>query len=130
VHGLGLIHGHLNSQSIVFDVDHRIQITNFYRNYLEVAESEKLTDVFSDERWSPDADLRGFALILIEIIIGHPAMLSRVLNDEEIADIDIPVFVSELMAAAQSPESRIRQSFSDIFQIFKNDNFKIMSGVD
>jgi serine/threonine protein kinase len=27
-HSFGLIHGHLNSQNIVFDIDHRIQITD------------------------------------------------------------------------------------------------------
>jgi hypothetical protein len=28
----------------------------------------------SDEKWSPDRDVRGFALILFEIIVGHPVI--------------------------------------------------------
>jgi serine/threonine protein kinase len=39
-HSLGLIHGHRNSKNIVFDVDHRIQITDCYPIRLEGAESE------------------------------------------------------------------------------------------
>jgi serine/threonine protein kinase len=130
LHSLGLFHGHLNSKHIVFDMDHQIQIADFYSNGLEVEDSRKGTGVFSDERWSPDADIRGFALILFEIIVGHPAMLSGVLNDQEIPWMDIPVFVSKLMASAQSPECEMGQSFNDIFNILKNNRFEIMSGVD
>jgi serine/threonine protein kinase len=35
-HSFGLIYGHLTSQNIVFDVDHRIQITEFYPTLVEV----------------------------------------------------------------------------------------------
>jgi hypothetical protein len=44
-HSLGLIHGHLNSKNICFDLDHQIEITDFCRNDLEVDESEKDTGV-------------------------------------------------------------------------------------
>jgi hypothetical protein len=100
-HAFGLIHGHLSSEHIAFHVDHRFQITNSCFNRLADEESEKGADVFSGERWSPDPDVRGFTSILFEIIVGHPPMLSGIVNDEEILRTDIPVFVSELMASAQ-----------------------------
>jgi serine/threonine protein kinase len=65
-HSFGLIHGHLSSKTIVFDLNHRIEITDFYPNDLENGEGGKETSVFSDEGWSPDADIRGFASILFE----------------------------------------------------------------
>jgi serine/threonine protein kinase len=129
-HSFGLIHGHLNAKNIVFDVDHRIQITDFYPICLEVDEREQVTDVLSDEKWSPDQDVRGFASILFEIIVGHPVILSDAANDEAISLSDIPVFVSELIASGRSRECRIGQSFNDIFDILKTNEFKIMSGVD
>jgi hypothetical protein len=84
----------------------------------------------SGEEWSGDADIRGFASILFEIIVGHPATLSEVINDQIILLTDIPMFVSELMVAEQSPESGLCQSFNDIFDILKKNDFGIFSGVD
>jgi hypothetical protein len=130
VHSLGFIHGHLNSSTIRFDVDHRIQITNFSRIGLRIEESEQGADVFSGERWSPDPDVRGFLSILIEIIIGHPAMLSGVGKDPVIVPTDIPMFVSKLIEARQLPKSRIRQTFNDIFDVLKDHDFRIVPGVD
>jgi serine/threonine protein kinase len=129
-HSLGFIHGHLNSKNIVFDVDHRFQITDFYPTDLRFGANVSAGGVLSDERWSVDADIRGFASILFEIIVGHPSTLSGVLNDETIVPSDIPLFVSKLLVAGQSPESGLRQSFNDIFDILKNNDFGIVSGVD
>jgi serine/threonine protein kinase len=129
-HSLGLIHGHLTSTNIRFDMDHRIQITNFCRIGLEVGENEKEKGVLSSEGWSPDQDIREFALILFEIIVGHPMMLSGVGNGERRVPTNVPMFVSELIEACQSPGLRRQQTFNDIFNILKEKNFEIMSGVD
>jgi serine/threonine protein kinase len=129
-HSLGLIHGHLNTTNICFDMDHRIQITNFCRMGLEVSESEKDGDILSGERWSPDLDARGFALILFEIIVGYPIMLSRVGNVQIRVPINVPMFVLELIEAHQSPGSRRQQTFNDVFNILKENDFRIVSGVD
>jgi serine/threonine protein kinase len=122
-HSLGLIHGHLDSKNIVFDVDHRIQITDFYPIDLRFGANTSDLGVLSGERWSRDADMRGFASILFEIIVGYPSILSEVLNDETIVRNDIPMFVSELTVAGQSPESELRQSFDNIFHIHKKNDF-------
>jgi hypothetical protein len=129
-HSLGIIHGHLNSTNICFDMDHQIQITNFCRNGLEVSESEKDRDILSSERWSPHLDIHGFALILFEIIVGYPMMLSGVANSQTTLPADIPMFVSELIKAGQSPKSRAQQTFNHILHILKGNNFEILSGVD
>jgi hypothetical protein len=84
----------------------------------------------SSERWSPDQDVGGFALILFEIIFGYPMMLSGVGNSQIRVPTNVPIFVLELIEAQQSPGSRIHQSFNDIFDILKRNNFGIVSGVD
>jgi serine/threonine protein kinase len=129
-HSLGLIHGHLNSKNIRFDLDHRIQITNFCQIDLEVSESEKDMDILSSERWSPHLDVRAFALVLFEIIVGHPMMQSGVGNGQIRFPANVPLFVLELIEAAQSPGSRGQQTFNDIFNILKENDFEIVSGVD
>jgi serine/threonine protein kinase len=129
-HSLGLIHGHLNSKNIVFDVDHRIQITDFYPTDLRFGANALFADVLSDEGWSVDADIGGFTSILFEIIVGHPSTRFEVLNDETILRSDIPIFVSELIITGQSPKPGLRQSFNDIFDILKKNDFGIVSGVD
>jgi serine/threonine protein kinase len=129
-HSLGLIHGHLNSQNIRFDLDHRIQITDFYRIGLEVCENEKERDILSNEKWSPHLDVRGFGLILFEIIVGHPMMESGIRNVQGKVPTNIPMFVLKIIEADQSPRSRRQQTFNDIFDILKTNNFEIVSGVD
>jgi hypothetical protein len=69
-------------------------------------------------------------LILFEIIVGHPMMLSEVGNGQVTIPTNVPIFVLELIEAQQSPESRKYQSFNDIFDILKKNKFGIVSGVD
>jgi serine/threonine protein kinase len=57
-HSLGLIHGHLTTNNIVFDMDHRIQMTDFLRDL-----SGKEICGFSRERWHPEMDIHGFVSI-------------------------------------------------------------------
>jgi hypothetical protein len=107
-HSFGLIHGNLNSKNISFDVDHRIQITDLDRIGQEAGAREKNSDGFS-----MDTDVRGFALILVEMVVGHLVMVSEAVTNQTIIGQDIPMFVSELIAARQSRESGIRQLFND-----------------
>jgi hypothetical protein len=129
-HSLGLIHGHLNSKNIRFDMDHRIQITDFCGIGLAICESEKDRGILSSKRWSPHLDVCGFALILFEIIVGYPMMLSGVAEGQVTLPTNIPMFVLQLIEAGQSPGSRIQQTFNDIFNILKENDFEIVSGVD
>jgi serine/threonine protein kinase len=128
-HSLGLIHGHLSSKNIRFDLEHRIEITDFYWIGLEVCESEKDRDILSNERLSPHLDVRGFGLILFEIIVGHPLMQSGVGNGQVTIPTNVLMFVSEFIEAGQSPRGR-QQSFNEIFNVLKRHHFEIISGVD
>jgi uncharacterized protein YdaT len=67
---------------------------------------------------------------LFEIIFGHPARLPGISNDQMIDHANVPVFVSEIIATSQSPEWRRRESFHNIFDILKENDFTIMSEVD
>jgi hypothetical protein len=69
-------------------------------------------------------------LILFEIIVGYPMMQSGVWNGEIRVPPNVPMFVLELIESAQSPGSRRQQTFNDIFDVLKNNNFEIVSGVD
>jgi serine/threonine protein kinase len=129
-HSHGLIHGDLTSKNIIFDMDHRIQITELYRIGDKVGRREEDRGGFLNEEWSPDPDVRSFISILFEIIVGHPAMLPGSVNTQEIAFNDIPEFVSKLITSGQSLEWRIAQSFNHIFGILKAYKFKIIPGVD
>jgi hypothetical protein len=85
---------------------------------------------FSGNGWLPNTDISAFRSILFEIVIGHPAMLLGVSNDQAITHIDVPLFVSKIIAAAQSPKLGMRESFHDIFNILRENDFAIVSGVD
>jgi hypothetical protein len=133
-HSLGLIHGHLNSNNIIFDSDHRIQIADFCPIGFEIGKSKKDASVctggFSGNGWLPKTDIREFGLILFEIVIGHPARLLGFSNDAVIVCPNVPAFVSEIIATSQSPQLRTKESFHDIFDILKDNDFAIVSGVD
>jgi serine/threonine protein kinase len=133
-HSHGLIHGHLNSSNIFFDSNHRIQIMDFCVMGQEIEGSEKDINVgvrsFSGAGWSPKIDIDGFASILMEILVGHPAIYSSVSNFQAIFPTDLPIFVSEMISTNQSPDRRISESFNDIFDILKENYFQILSGVD
>jgi hypothetical protein len=45
-------------------------------------------------------------------------------------DFEIPMFVSKLIVAGQSPKSGFRQSFNDIFDILNRNDVKSVSGFD
>jgi hypothetical protein len=63
----------------------------------EIEENESDGDVgvrgFSGAGWSPKTDIEGFRLILIEILVGHPATQSDVSNGQVIFPTDVPMFV-------------------------------------
>jgi hypothetical protein len=75
-HSLGLLHGHLTENNILFDSDHCIQIVDFNPIVLEVGESENQERAqlggFSGEGWTPKRDIPAFASILFELMFGYP----------------------------------------------------------
>jgi serine/threonine protein kinase len=129
-HSLGLVHGHLTMNNILFDSDHCIQIVDFQPIALEVdnmeMESEYGTqlDGFSGKRWTLDRNMEGFASILYELVFGHPP------QGEASIPTGIPDFVSSIIKSGLSPLSRINYSLNTILNILKENDFGIEDGVD
>jgi hypothetical protein len=85
---------------------------------------------FSGAEWSPKIDIEGFASIMIEIIVGRPATQSDVSNGQAIFPADVPMFVLEMISVDQSADREISESFNDIFDDLKENDFQILFGVD
>jgi serine/threonine protein kinase len=140
IHSFGLIHGNLNSNNIVFDEAHRIQITNFCDMKLEVGESEgesegegvRGSDVggLFDEGWTAQANIDGFGSLLFEIIVGHPLIVPGNANSEGTVNLKIPEFVSDIIEAIEWKDYERVNSFNYMIDILKGNAFKIESDVD
>jgi serine/threonine protein kinase len=127
-HSLGLVHGHLIGNNILFDSDHCIQIVDFNPIVLEVGEieSEERTQLvgFSGKGWTLEKDIQAFASILFELLFGYPPQGAASIPT------GIPDFVSRIIKTSLSPLSRTRYSFNAILDILKQNDFAIEDGVD
>jgi serine/threonine protein kinase len=126
-HSYGLLHGHLTANNVVFDEDGVIQICDFCVQSLSevVGNSEAIAEVggFSGKDWRPDADVRGFAELVSKIVIGCSSEESRTSQS-------IPTFVLKMIEQGQSSDSKATVSFVEIFETLKDEEFKILEGVD
>jgi serine/threonine protein kinase len=124
---LGLLHGHLTGDNILFDEDGVIHICDFCLKGMSEVEgnSEVIAEVggFSGANWSPDADVRGFAELLSKIVIGGSC-------EERGRSGSVLAFVLKMMEQGQSSDSQAKVSFVDIFKTLKAEHFKILEGVD
>jgi hypothetical protein len=127
-HSLGLVHGHLTGNNILFDSDHCIEIVDFKCMLFEVDESESEEGAqlvgFSRQGWTPESDIQAFASILFELVSGHPP------QGESSIPTGIPDFVSRIIKTGLSPISRKSYSFNAILEILKQNKFSIEDGVD
>jgi serine/threonine protein kinase len=131
-HSLGLLHGNLNSKNIFFDSDYRIEMIGFLGIEFSKYKCCRIGDVqaISGEEYPLKVDVRAFASILFEIVIGSSGHLP-ILADTEITVLpNVPRFVSELIETGISPIAAPKRSFNDIFNILKQNGFEIMTGVD
>jgi hypothetical protein len=138
-HGLGLLHGDLNSGNILFDGGGRIQIADFRPMHRGAGGGG-----FSGERegegedWSPEADVSAFAMVLFEIVAGRPwlsppppASAARANGDVNvILPPGVPPFVSEMIEGGLRPMAGEELSFIEIFETLKDHGFGIVAGVD
>jgi hypothetical protein len=135
-HSLGLVHGHLTGNNILFDFDHCIQIVDFKPIQLEIgqSENERFTKSeseeglqlggFSGEGLTREKDIEAFASILFEVVVGRPA------NGETSVPANIPTFVSSIIESGLWLKSKSKCSFHDIFEILKENDFLIEDEVD
>jgi hypothetical protein len=125
-HSLGLVHGHLTRNNILFDSDHCIQIVDFKPIVLEVNETEHGTQLvgFSWKGWTWERDLQAFASILFELVFGRPP------QSETSIPTGIPDFVSRIIKSGLFSVSGQSYSFNSILDILKQNDFQIEDGVD
>jgi serine/threonine protein kinase len=127
-HSLGLVHGNLTMNNILYDSDYCIQIVDFNAIALEVdkSENEEVTPFggFSGKGWTHERDIQAFASILFELVFGRP------LQDEASIPTGIPNFVSMIIESGLSPLSRLSYSFNTILKILKKNDFQIEDDVD
>jgi serine/threonine protein kinase len=107
-HSLGLVHGHLTGNNILFDSDHCIEIVDFHPIALEVSEVEiegeseneseegSQFNRFSRQEWTAQRDIQAFASILFELVSGRP------LEGEASSLTGIPDFVSRIIKSGLS----------------------------
>jgi hypothetical protein len=125
-HSFGLLHDSLTT-GIVFDSDHCIQIVDFDRKRLKISEnkSEEGPELggFSEQRWTPEIDVHGFASILFEIVFGCPR------KNEAFIPKGAPSFVRQIIKSGLYLTSEPKYSLEDILGILKNEKFQIEDGV-
>jgi hypothetical protein len=127
-HGLGLLHGGLNSGNVLFEAGGRIQIADFC--------PIRRDGGFSWERqgWSPQADVLAFAKLIFEIVAKHPLLSPHSNAARAAGEVfvlpDGPAFVSEIIEGGLRRNSERGLSFIDIFEILKGNGFGILAGVD
>jgi hypothetical protein len=90
-----------------------------------VSNSEAMTEVggFSGESWRPVADVRAFAELVSRIIIGDSA-------EKGGSSLSVPGFVLDMIERGEFLDSNAKLSFVDIFETLKNNDFRILDGVD
>jgi hypothetical protein len=125
-HGFGLLHGSVKARNIIFDQHHRIQIADFSRIRLENGSVE----LFSGDNWAPTLDISGFISLLSDIVIGHSVSSFICSNEDPLLRSTIPDFVWEIINHGRSTKSQNQLSFIDIIDSLKENDFRIMSGVD
>jgi hypothetical protein len=127
-HGLGLLHGGLNSGNVLFDGGRRIQIADFRPMRRDGGFSGE------GEEWSLQANVSAFAMLLFEIVAGRPSPSpppsAAEANGELILPPDVPAFVSEIIERGLRPSSGEELSFIASFEILKRNGFRIVAGVD
>jgi serine/threonine protein kinase len=125
-HGLGLLHGTVKANNILFDARRRIQIADFSPIRLETSEVEP----FAGEGWGPTTHVSAFASLLFEIAVGSSATPHIGRTESSPLPTAVPAFVSRIIEDGRSPESRRSLSFVDIVARLKENRFEIMAGVD
>jgi hypothetical protein len=133
VHSLGLLHGNLKASNVLLDVNGSIHIADFCLNRLagrEGSDCQIGMGCLFGGGWTPKMDVRKFAVILFEILVGHSATEAEIANGRTTLPFEVPEYVSKLIREELSSNSGSGKSFQDIFTILKDNNFQIVHGVN
>jgi hypothetical protein len=117
----------LTGDNVLFDDDAVIHICDFrVKSLKEVANnSDAMAEVggSSGKHWRPDVDVKAFTELLSRIVIGDSAEKGR-------CSLSVARFVLEMIERRQVLDSDAKLSFVDIFETLKDNEFRILDGVD
>jgi hypothetical protein len=113
--------------NILFNEDGMIQIADFCVNRLAEWDWSSCENAnvggFSEEDWTPAADIRAFAEILSVITVGPS-------DGQSGNGLGVPTFVSEIIERGLCANTRIGESMGHIFKTLQQNGFKVVDGVD
>jgi hypothetical protein len=122
-----VLHRHSTRNNVFFNKDGMIQIADFCVNRLaeRVWNSGENANVggFSEEDWTPTADIRAFAEILSVTAVGAS-------DGQSGRGSGVPTFVSEIIERGLFASTITRESMGNIFKILQRKGFKVVDGVD
>jgi serine/threonine protein kinase len=149
-HARKVMHRDLKPSNLVFDREHYLQICDFgssrFTNLDETLTKEVGTpfymapELYEEGGYTEKIDVYSFGLIMYEIVVGsrvYPGsltkaqLLRRVISGVR-ADIPVNVkpWVKSLIERCWDGDPEVRPSFSQILQIFGNENFMVFDDVN
>ncbi|KAK8835922.1 hypothetical protein M9Y10_040302 [Tritrichomonas musculus] len=141
LHSRNIVHLDLKPENIMIDLDFHPKITDYYlskingqlhKNFLFSIERKVTANYIApeilereEEAFDKPADVYSFALIVFEIITGHP-LFEGIKEDLE----NVPESYRKLIERCRSQYPKDRPTFEEIVELLKNDEGFITEKID